>query len=460
MPSRSNTSLEDCLAEIEPQLRIRVIHLDEDIIVIDKPCNLRSVPGHLHPRPSSSEEHPRPSQKRPHAATQEAAALTSSSNAARMTAQQAWEAAIRSFSSPSTDNSAEKKRKAVSSNREEANTNNTLDITSYLKQLSAADSLVASIPRKWKLFHRYIARNQKRILLMAHNDNGDTTRTKQEQEALQTIAKQMHEEIRIKQQRLINVPESTRDEDSAYGQLRILLGHTAVATTAADKPHTKLGGRATINLAVQETTSIYIVHRLDCETSGVMVFARHQAAASALCRAWRERDDVSKTYLAKVGHWPLYHRKDSISKGRIEISLAPSDERLKWKVVPVSDIKGKSSITEWRVLEDKSVVDDLHTCSEGDGDKTEQRQHAVILELKPITGRTHQLRIHCAHVGSGILGDSLYGENQLESLGWTGQHLMLHANKLSFVHPATNEKCEFISWPEWYNEGTTSSSNS
>ena len=324
-----------------------------------------------------------------------------------------------------------------------------------MKQLSATDSLVASIPRKWKLFHRYIVRNQTRIFSGAGEH--DTT-TGNDQEALQIIARKMHAVIQAEQKLFMNVPESTRDEDSAYGQLKMLLRNDP-ASEGKSQPQDE--GDA----YVEHQTPIYVVHRLDCETSGVMVFARNQAAASTLSRAWRERDQVSKIYLASVEHWPPLHGSNAESVGRVELLLAPSDERLKWKVVHANDTntkekvvhandtntKEKPSITLWKVLEERHK-----SSSGGDSDR-----HSVILELKPITGRTHQLRIVCAHLGSGIEGDSLYGKDKLAHLGGGGRRLLLHAHKLSFVHPGSksdtaDDICEFISWPEWYQKIETS----
>ena len=76
-----------------------------------------------------------------------------------------------------------------------------------------------------------------------------------------------------------------------------------------------------------------------------------------------------------------------------------------------------------------------------------------MLELQPVTGRTHQLRIHCAAIGSGIEGDTLYGDNPIE---WDGtaesaKHtLCLHAQRLTFPHPKTGEMMEFTSKAGWH----------
>lgn len=167
-----------------------------------------------------------------------------------------------------------------------------------------------------------------------------------------------------------------------------------------------------------------------------MVFARDEQAASKLAQAWRERDKVTKIYLARVKDWPPFHNEKQV-EGKIDEALAPSEERIKWKVQP----GGKSSTTLWRL--------GGQNCSKSatsPGDR-----NSVILELTPVTGRTHQLRIHCAHVGSGIEGDSLYGADRVE---WNpgnpdDQVLCLHAHRLSFPHPRTGEQMTFSSMPSW-----------
>lgn len=170
-----------------------------------------------------------------------------------------------------------------------------------------------------------------------------------------------------------------------------------------------------------------------------MVVARNHDAASYLSRAWRERELVQKTYLAHIKHWPPYHQH-RIHEGTIDIALAPSRvERIKWAVVPVAD-GGKECKTFWKVYQDLD-------------------KEGIILELHPITGRTHQLRLHCAEVGSGIVGDSLYGDSPIAWLAYDNQNiggkssfgdraprtLRLHAHKLTFPRPKTGETITFES---------------
>jgi len=85
--------------------------------------------------------------------------------------------------------------------------------------------------------------------------------------------------------------------------------------------------------------------------------------------------------------------------------------------------------------------------------KHNDHDQLILLELKPVTGRTHQLRVHCAALGSGIVGDSLYGDNPIvldltsliEEKEPPALHLRLHAYKLSFPHPITDKVDEFSS---------------
>jgi 23S rRNA-/tRNA-specific pseudouridylate synthase len=111
-----------------------------------------------------------------------------------------------------------------------------------------------------------------------------------------------------------------------------------------------------------------------------MVFAKSEQAASFLSQAWRERESVSKIYLAKVTHWPPYLLEEKQRHGTIAVPLTPSDERLKWKVCKEGE--GKSSTTLWRVL----------TVLTGD---------ALVLELRPVTGSSDSLLfLHNFHAPS------------------------------------------------------------
>ncbi|MCR5076465.1 MAG: RluA family pseudouridine synthase [Prevotella sp.] len=162
-----------------------------------------------------------------------------------------------------------------------------------------------------------------------------------------------------------------------------------------------------------------MVHRLDMDTSGLLVVARTPAVHKSLqaqFAAW----EVRKEYVALL---PLsFLDRHLPAEGRIELPLRPdADDRPRQLVDPVG---GKPAVTEYHVI---------GCVAYGAG-----RQKAVRLELRPLTGRTHQLRVHCAHpdgLGTPILGDALYGNR--------ADRLWLHAGHLELTHPVTGERMTF-----------------
>lgn len=147
-----------------------------------------------------------------------------------------------------------------------------------------------------------------------------------------------------------------------------------------------------------------IVHRLDQATSGLMVFARGAVAQRALSMAFAARQ-IDKHYEAVVHGLPL---QDS---GLIDAALAADwPRRPRQKIDPVA---GKPSLTAWRVVQ---------------RDATAQRSR---LALQPLTGRSHQLRVHLASIGHAIVGDALYGGPPDAQQ----PRLLLHATRLAFAHP-------------------------
>ena len=152
-----------------------------------------------------------------------------------------------------------------------------------------------------------------------------------------------------------------------------------------------------------------LVHRLDKETSGVLVIARTAAAAAFLTRAFREKT-TRKTYWAIVVGLPKPRQ------GRIDLALAKSPGHGGERVRPDSD-EGRYAVTYYRVIESAG-------------------NRASWLALMPVTGRTHQLRAHCAAIGTPILGDGKYGEAAAHIAGVPGpRRLHLHARALSIPHP-------------------------
>ena len=150
-----------------------------------------------------------------------------------------------------------------------------------------------------------------------------------------------------------------------------------------------------------------IVHRLDMGTSGVLVFGRGAAAQRGLSMAFAERG-VSKRYIAVVAGWPAE------DEGRIELPLIGD-----WPNRPrqmVDQARGKPSTTLWRVLA-----------------RHDAPSRIARLELTPLTGRSHQLRVHLQAIGHPILGDELYAPPETHAMA---PRLLLHAECLTLPHPA------------------------
>lgn len=139
-----------------------------------------------------------------------------------------------------------------------------------------------------------------------------------------------------------------------------------------------------------------LAHRLDRETSGCLVLGRHRKALEQLGKLF-ENNRIGKTY------WAVVEGRPDTDEGRIELPLARRDETRGWwmKVDPA----GLPSTTTWKVLG--------HSAGK------------TWLALEPITGRTHQLRVHCAAMGWPIIGDSIYGNAPRE--GKTILHLQSHS---------------------------------
>lgn len=158
-----------------------------------------------------------------------------------------------------------------------------------------------------------------------------------------------------------------------------------------------------------------IVHRLDMATSGLMLFARGAAAQRALSAAFAHRR-VGKRYLAVVAGLV------DADAGTIELPLAadwPNRPRQK-----VDRESGKPALTRWRVLSR-----DASACR-------------TRLELEPVTGRSHQLRVHLASLGHSIVGDALYAAPEVAA---QSPRLLLHACRLTFEHPDDGRRLAFDS---------------
>jgi tRNA pseudouridine32 synthase/23S rRNA pseudouridine746 synthase len=150
-----------------------------------------------------------------------------------------------------------------------------------------------------------------------------------------------------------------------------------------------------------------VVHRLDMATSGLMLFARGVAVQRTLSRAFAQRE-VHKRYVAIV------HGRLEAEHGEIDLPLIAD-----WPNRPLQKVDhehGKPSLTRWRVI---------------DADANRTR-----VELEPVTGRAHQLRVHLLAIGHPILGDALYAPPEVLA---GADRLLLHAARLQFAHPLTGK---------------------
>lgn len=159
-----------------------------------------------------------------------------------------------------------------------------------------------------------------------------------------------------------------------------------------------------------EAPGARIVHRLDFDTSGVIVLALDADTHRELSRQFHDRE-VRKRYVAIVA--------GQVAGDSGEIDLPLRKEALGSARQIVHATEGKPSVTRWKVVE---RLDD---------------PPRTRLSLEPLTGRSHQLRVHCLALGHPILGDPLYGTPQSQS---AAPRLLLHAEWLEFTHPATGER--------------------
>ena len=157
-----------------------------------------------------------------------------------------------------------------------------------------------------------------------------------------------------------------------------------------------------------QKSAFHPMTRLDRDTFGIVLLAKNAHIHTLL-----QQCDVRKTYHALTFGW------DEGQEGVID---APIDRRPLPSLLRFVGPEGKPSVTKWRILE--------------------RNEKLCKLSLEPVTGRTHQLRVHCAYLGHPILGDPQYGseESQRFSVELGLGHQMLCAKRLEFVHPMTGEK--------------------
>ena len=166
-----------------------------------------------------------------------------------------------------------------------------------------------------------------------------------------------------------------------------------------------------------------IVHRIDKDTSGLLVVAKHDAAHEGLARQFADHS-ITRAYRA------VCHGHPRPAQGTVSGRIGRSDaNRKKMALLAAGSSRGKTAVTHYRTLE-------LLDC-------------AALLECRLETGRTHQVRVHMASLGHALIGDPLYGRTSaalrplLSDLGFHRQ--ALHAAELGFVHPVTGQRVHFAS---------------
>jgi len=218
-----------------------------------------------------------------------------------------------------------------------------------------------------------------------------------------------------------------------------VLGETA-DLLAVDKPSgllvhpSKPGGPKTLWDGLRELLSyeiansgqVSLINRLDRETSGIVLVAKTSAAARQAAIAMQE-GKIQKTYLAIVNGHPA---EENFT---IDAPIIRRGEVLETKIHLQRMVHplGAAAVTEFRVLE-----------------KFENRHGAFsLVEAKPVTGRTHQIRVHASAAGCPVAGDPVYGGTSALTRAAGIQRQLLHAHSLSFTHPRTGEYLSFEAPP-------------
>lgn len=169
-----------------------------------------------------------------------------------------------------------------------------------------------------------------------------------------------------------------------------------------------------INRLVKLEPKTLLIHRLDRDTSGILAFGLSKWGQKTISRQFQERQ-TDKTYQAVVAG-------TLGGEGTIEVPVVYDPSRPPLHIADPAH--NKPAITHWQAIEHFNI----------------QGQPVTRVKLTPITGRSHQLRVHMQYLGHPIIGDTLYATSEQQQLS---SRLCLHAERLSFYHPQTEQLVEF-----------------
>ena len=169
-----------------------------------------------------------------------------------------------------------------------------------------------------------------------------------------------------------------------------------------------------INRLVKLEPKTLLIHRLDRDTSGILAFGLSKWGQKTISRQFQERQ-TDKTYQAVVAG-------TLEGEGTIDVPVVYDPSRPPLHIADPAH--NKPAITHWQAIEHFNI----------------QGQPVTRVKLTPITGRSHQLRVHMQYLGHPIIGDTLYASAEQQQLS---SRLCLHAERLSFYHPQTEQLVEF-----------------